>query len=173
MVTNNFKAIVKGALIYSDSNTGLIPVTRQDGSHYYYIPGSDTIRSDSITTYNNTAGFYIGSGTNPPAATDYCLQSRITSGFSASTTKSFVDDNGTPTLQVIMTITNTSASDLTIAEIGHFRIMKATPTQYSGSSSRNDAYMTERNVLATPIVLAPNDYTTIKYTAETIEEVTP
>lgn len=173
MVTNNFKAIVKGDLICSDTSTGLIPVTRQDGSHYYYIPSTSERRYNTFTTYANTAGFYIGSGTNPPAATDYCLQSRITSGFSASTSYSFIDDNGTPTLQIIMTITNTSNSDLTIAEIGHFRIMKATPTQYSGSGSRNDAYMTERNVLSTPIVLAPNDYTTIKYTAETLEEVMP
>lgn len=173
MITNNFKAITKGEMVRASSSVGLFPVTRQDGSTYYYMPGTATNMSMSVTPSNNTAGFYIGSGTRAPAATDYSLQSRITSGFSASVNYSFINDNGTPALQAILTITNTGSTDLTIAEVGVFRIMQASNTQYTSTGSRNDAYMVERSVLASPVTIPPSDYTTIRFIAETLEEVTP
>ncbi len=119
-----------------------------------------------VSTYTGTGntgkaapyvGLVFGSGTTPPAYTDYCLENKITSGF---TFNSGSFNRSDEILTCTATITNTSGSDLTINEIG---------LRISDTSTANSAYVAllTRDVLDTPVVLGDGKTKTFSVTINT------
>lgn len=115
------------------------------------------------TTTNNNGrpatyvGLVFGSGTTAPTYTDYCLENKITSGF---TFDSGSFNRSGEILTCTATITNTSGSDLTINEIG---------LRISDSSTAASAWVAllTRDVLDTPVVLSDGETKTFTVTINT------
>ena len=126
------------------------------GSNRYltslYAPSSYNWAIETAPTSLQT-GIIIGSGNTAPTENDYCLESRITSGISASVYKEkVVDSSGNPGSKFQITINNTSANPITISEIG---------LQVGGVSGK--PVLMDRTLLDAPVTIAAGDYAIIIY----------
>ena len=106
-------------------------------------------------TFSNTNGICLGSGTTPATVNDYNLESRITSGLSASVAQSN-DENNDPVY--IIAITNTSNEAITIAEVGMIGQL------YQGTNNSSTMVLYERTVLDTPITIEAGGIGQVTYT---------
>lgn len=119
--------------------------------HYGQTYTITNLRNSLITPTVDTAhqnfGVRFGSGSTPATIDDIALESVITSGLtiSASVGTQVVDDNGI-TMPWIYTITNSSAKDITIAEIGLWGYIN------HGTSAMENALL-ERTVLDEPVTI--------------------
>ena len=118
MVTNNFMNAVKLMLANisnrNKSSNALIVKSPVGNTNYLVRLSAWPVSNISTTVRigsSNYSGIWIGSGTTPPAATDYTLESRITSGATGTCTISddYIDGDGNPTLKMVVTITNTGS----------------------------------------------------------------
>ena len=105
-------------------------------------------------------GIYFGSGNTPATKADYKLESPITSGLSIVTPSSAVlqsDGDGKYIYSASFIVTNTSADEIIICEIGLF-----TP---GAGQSASTLYLTlmERTVLSEPIIIAPGERKVVTY----------
>ena len=123
---------------------------------------------------NQTAalsGIYIGSGNTPATADDYTLESQITSGLSVSSpTKlsGYDAENNECTLSFVITLSNTSGSDITVNEIGTVARCyygSALGGDVSGtSSSYRRGVLLDRTVLDSPVVIEAGGSAVLHYT---------
>jgi len=176
MVTNNFKQAMKLILANKNNrNSGGLEIKDTTGATKYLMcisgwPSGSGVATSVIINSNNNPGIWVGSGNAEPAATDYNLGNRITSG--ASGTVSFpnnsgVDENGNPQLKMAVTITNTGSANITIAEIGFFQQVNA-HSSASGSSGSSTLVMLDRAVLNTPVTIPAGESAAITYTLKTV-----
>lgn len=168
MITNNLKAFLReiGLFCGSGYTKGLLPIRDVLGNTYYFAPhngsGFPYYASFAYSTTMNTDGIKLGSGTNPPSASDYTLQAPISSGLSVSVMASMGIDNGIPFTEYMLTIHNTSSADITIGEIGYAQGMVSSSDQGSTNYTRR-YFLWDRTVLSSPVTIAANDYATIRY----------
>lgn len=114
-------------------------------------------------SYNTSNGVYFGSGTTPAARTDYALEAPIKSGLTITNPSTFLLDNdgaGKYTYSMPFILTNTTATDIIINEVGLF-----TPVPYYYSSSKYGYYqvLMERTVLDAPVIVPARDSVLFTY----------
>lgn len=100
----------------------------------------------------------LGSGTTEPAATDYSLETDESANFTITGTNTTNYDSGSLQILFALTATNTSASDITISEIG---VMKQ--IQRASNTDQANQVLLTRDVLNTPITFAAGETKTINY----------
>ena len=128
----------------------------------------------TFTDMNQNAapsGIYIGSGNTPATADDYTLESQITSGLSAQSPSTvFGYDNATNevTLSYVLTLTNTSSSDITVSELGitdecYFGDVLGGNISGTGNSYKRSILM-DRTILESPVTIEPSGSAVLHYT---------
>lgn len=162
MITRNW---YNGFKAYSTRSTIKNGLTALSGKTYDVIPAPNTsnywylfitrLNLNWNTGNSDTGGTGIGfgSGTTPPTIDDYKLESAISKGLSFS----FVQSYGNPCTWII-TITNTSDKEITIAELGMF-------TSIYSSYNNNSAIsvLVDRTVLDTPVTIPSGGIGKIEY----------
>lgn len=174
MRTKNFLNLMATIFERCGVSKGLLPVVGRDGVTYYVGPttpgsGSGFPYSVALTFQTSAvgAGFCVGSGDTAATENDYELESMITSGISASVIASVdLDEDGNPTVNYDLVITNTGSAAITIAEIG-FKQSLYTTTAEGGTSFSNRTFLLDRTVLDTPVTIASGDFAVIRYTLKT------
>ena len=174
MITKNFKQIIAVMLPTKGSpNYGLIPITDLNGNTKYlganysinYPSGyANTVRIDAL----DNPGIQVGSGSTAPTENNYHLESRITSGMSASTPTltQGLDENGNPYVTILFTLTNTSSANITISEVGY--VQQVAMANTLGGSCSYGRVMFDRTVLSNPVTVPANGNAAIEYTLKTI-----
>lgn len=104
------------------------------------------------------SGVIIGDGDTPPALSDYCLSGNQITDFTATTTISTLYNNGKLIGIATYNITNTGASPFTIKEIGLAKVIE--------SSSPYNRVLVTRELLETPVTIAPGDTGVVTYKIE-------
>lgn len=158
MVTRNwynaFKAF-NGQKVITEGLKDTSGVVRNAGYPYNSPPLTFSFISTNYSKSESSTGIALGSGITPATVYDYKLESMITSGLSVSISRSNDEDNN---IVFIFTITNTSASDITIGEVG---VIQSSNTSAGGGT----AYvMTERTVLDSPIAIPAGGIGQVTYT---------
>lgn len=149
----------------------ILPAKNLNGADMYlssrgYI-GAFPVSCNYTVQTSKSSGILIGSGTTPATENDYFLQSQITSGFTHTVTLTQSIENDSPVLQYNIIITNTSASNLVISEIGYAQSLFAHATQ-GGSPANTDYFLFDRTVLDTPITIPAGESAGIKYKLKTV-----
>ena len=178
MITNSYRKILACLLSGHGAAYTHVPITDALGATVY-IGGTSTIGNNTGLTaptttpiLTNTAtsyGIKFGSGTTAATASDYELESLITSGASITRTDAdtFLDNDGNPYVVLRYTVTNTSSSaDLTIAEVGSFQQFAVATTE--GGTTAKRAVMVDRTLLDTPLVITPQNAAVVTYTLKSI-----
>lgn len=107
-------------------------------------------------TYAHHTNFVVGSGATPVTASDYRLEQEIVEGLACDAVTSQVDDT-THTVTYRKTLRNTSDDDITIREVGLTGAVTTTmPTRKQ--------VLVYREVLETPVTIAPGDSATLRIT---------
>lgn len=155
MITKNFKNIV-ATLITAGANVGMLPVTIESGSIYYVSA------SFSLFPYSVSGGIKVGNGSTQPTENDYGLNSRIDSGLTTSQIINRGVDNESAYIEFIITLTNTSSSNITVSEIGYFPLLRGSSTQ-GASGNTQLTVMLDRTILDEAVVIPANGNAVIKY----------
>lgn len=176
MITKNFKnllAMILESAGTGQSNTAILPVKNVDNQTKYLSPNFGSSYYPYYVTRSVasslTSGIHIGSGDTLPTEDDYKLETQITSGISAgSATVSISHENGNPYVNFIVTLTNTTANDIVIKEVGFAQTLYCGDTQ-GASATTNTVLLLDRTVLENPLTVPANNGTAVlKYTLKTI-----
>ena len=124
--------------------------------------------TDSSTRTNLYMGVLVGSGSTAATYDDYKLDSMITSGVtlvnnSGTLTQQSVFDGDTHHLRSVrsFTINNSSASNITINEIG-----LAIAANSTGTTANGYLTLVYREVLDSPVTLAPSESMILQFTRD-------
>lgn len=170
MITKNFKHLLAMVLLNNGSQAtpAYLPVTTMNGTTQYiggrmYFPGTVTY---SVSTSSSSTGIHLGTGDTAPTENDYALESKISSGITASTpTRQYnKDNNGNPYLTLMFTVTNTTSSDIIVKEIGFVQSAYLATNMGSSQSSNGTHILLDRTILSQPVTIPANDSAAIKYT---------
>ena len=171
MITKNAKTALASLFSFTSSGQyNYMPMTDVSGATRYIgwnnqgWPSVSYNYLVSFSTRLNSAGIKVGSSNAAESASDYTLASLITAGISGSVVlhSRTVDASGNSKVTLIVTVTNTGATDVTISEIGYFVQMKGGTTV--GSTSTTIYYiMLDRTLLDTPVTIPANSSATITY----------
>jgi hypothetical protein len=175
MFTNNFKlwqrvlfwggAYSGGTSVTGNSTTLNIPTSGTPDSSLIAVGSwlSNARIKDTYTGiisgggFSDYCGVYFGSGTTPPAPTDYKLESVITDGLTLVSRSRTLGEISDSVYAAVGTyeLLNSSEADISISEVGLFIAPK----------TGNDCYLhlMDRTVLAKPIIIAPGEIKTISY----------
>ncbi|MCI7503688.1 MAG: hypothetical protein MSA76_08525 [Clostridium sp.] len=174
MLTNNFYYLYADELLNTGRNMGnktLVDTTNDNtnrftsssysGLYPFYAPTGNMIPATNKQTDgygDGCAGLLIGEGNTPPTVNDYKLEKQITSGFSCqlSYQKNGYEVVDAKKFMLILTITNTSKSDLVIKELGYIR---------SGQNNyyKNCNILLDRTVFDEPVTIVPGATKTFEY----------
>lgn len=138
MLTNNFLAVLQSVFLLGQKDKCLAAKDTLGGNYGY---GMENLRNQQCMK--------IGTGTTLPKRTDFALEEAIPESsyvatFNIITVADYTCENGLLTLQG--TFTNKSDEDLSVTEFGAF-----------GSYYSDRNYMYAREVLNTPVVIAPGE----------------
>lgn len=103
-------------------------------------------------------GIYFGRGTTPPTENNYRMEDVITTGLSFTTqgVKTTKPNAGVYVVENTFIVRNTASEEITISEIGCIGL--------AGKSSSKKYYcLYERQVLDTPVTIAPGESKLITY----------
>lgn len=169
MITKWWKNYIKGYLSSGGSAYGFnLPIKATNGTIYYVTSGSVSSFGNPTFQLNATnAGISVGTGDNTATDEDYILQTTITSGLSASITVSHGMDTDKPYVTYNMVLTNSTASDITIKEIGYKLNIPGVTSVGATSGSSTRSVMIDRTVLSTPITVPAGGNAAILYTLKT------
>ena len=118
------------------------------------------VQNTSFVMITNSVGICVGTGTNAATEDDYSLQSMITSGLAGVVNVSYQSDNSGESMVIDLQLTNTSASEISISEVGWFGNMYGATTA-NGSRAQHRALIFHE-VLASPFVIPAGDVRTIR-----------
>lgn len=110
-----------------------------------------------------TSNLVVGSGTTPVTASDYKIESEITSLSFVACTYEYDTESGTVTRR--KTMTNTSSETITISEIGLVGFVGVASNATTTSASESP-YLGYREVLESPITVAPGETFTVTVTLQ-------
>lgn len=117
------------------------------------------IQNNIYFNTNGNDGFRVGAGATAPTDQDYALDSVITSGLtgsvSAGNPPATRDANGNVVSNRVLTLQNTSASDITVSEVGYYGNQSCYETE--GGAASNKLVMYFRDVLNNPVTIAAGD----------------
>ena len=174
MITSNFKKFLMLLLASQGTSSALsmVPVKTPTGSTKYIAPSFSAFPGEPamfFTTSMSDYGIHVGSGSTPPAESDYALEQPITSGLTATSPSITVnyDAAGNPYKDILLTLSNTTSSDITITEVGYYVRMVYWDTQ--GVTTNNKmAFMIDRTLLDSPLTIPANGAGVLKYQLKTI-----
>lgn len=163
MVTSNAKNLVK-QLLSSVGSKGLLEAKDVGGTTRYIADFSAypaTIVSSFTLTAAN-AGISVGSGSTAETDADYQLETPITSGLTGSVSaSSAVDSKGDTYVSFVVTLTNTSGSNISVSEIGYKQEISASDSA-SGTSVTDRVFLLDRTVFDT-VTIADSEQAIIEY----------
>lgn len=175
MITKAFKCL--NAMFFATSGSNLakscIKVKSPNGSDFYIGPYFQSIFPSNaifqVMMSGANAGIWVGAGNKAESDSDYSLESRITSGLTANTPTATpgYDSDYNPTMTIDFTLTNTSASEIVVREIGYFQQAHGSTTLGSAATSTN-IIMLDRTVLSNPIAIPAGEYAAVRYTLKSI-----
>ena len=148
MLTNNFYKVL---LTHMNTAGAVATCVKYDGTSAsimdpaYVLHGLRYVRCTAFEP--GQYGIYFGTGTTPPAMSDYNLESPITDGtLSSSSTAAPQTGFEQEHARIYATheVTNKGTSDVTITEVGVFSAV---------STSSKNLFMIDRTVLNTPITI--------------------
>lgn len=179
MITKNYKNFLKGILLGGDNAYNLTALqikdvtnatryacARFDSNSYFPYGVTYTVKYNSN---QQSTGIYVGTGTTPPTENDYQIENVITTGLSANTPtlNAALDADGNPYKRYIITFTNTTASDITITEVGYVQCLSAANT--AGGFPSIFAYtLLDRTLLDTPLTVPANGNAVLVYELKSI-----
>lgn len=174
MITKNFKMLLATILESSGGSDSpcTVPIKSPGGNVYYLSPKLNRFPYAITPTVQISSppygGIYIGSGSTPASENDYALETPIISGLSASTPAVVrsVDGDGNPYISFTFTLTNSTASDKIVREIGYFQLVNA--GSYNSSGGSQTSIMLDRTVLETPLTVPANGTAAVKYELKTV-----
>ena len=137
------------ALAQAEGRTGTLYIISNNSLLYYG-------NSSGNATWGPYTGVIIGDGDVVPTVDDYSLSGNQITDFSATTAIASSVDNGKISIVGTYNITNTGASPFTIKEIGTSKISKETTARV----------LLTRDLLATPVTIAPGDTGVVTYKIE-------
>lgn len=153
-------------VFYSGGNmTDVDGNTSNTGTHmdpkYSYDGDIGAVISSAKCAEAIAAGVHFGTGTTAPAETDINMESRITSGLSVSSSAriSGTNDDGTYYYGNRCVLKNTTSEQISISEIG----LIGKYGYYSGVSEWTKYFLIRRDVLSSPIVIAPGESKLVTY----------
>lgn len=166
MILKNFKNVFIGKL-NSATVSGCRGVL---GTNFQYYPNgnANTLRGVgdfcnmnypvcAELTESGTAGVYFGTGDTPATENDYRLEAPITSGLKFSNQSIvYTTDDEKVIMQASYAVTNSTAEDITIREIGCTSYIN----KYSSGSVLS---MIDRTVLDEPITIPAGEATSFTY----------
>lgn len=175
MFTNNYKIIeatTKSRLSMSSSSSGageiqfIKPLANAKGTKISSVSKSYATVEHVISwlqvTINYNRGVLFGSGTTPPTAEDYNLDSPFykmpvdeTLKYLSESITGGVDEDGNCIVTFTDTTQNVGQTSITISEVGIFTSTTHVPTQPA------QMFLVFREVLAEPITIAPGATKTI------------
>ena len=143
---------------YSSSNYG------------YYYPGVRTVYAQPYEgmlsqtaklalSVRPRSNIIVGTGTTPPAADDYCMESEIVDGLTCQSSEWRMHDDGR--LIYYKTMTNNSGATLTITEVGLAEFWCTSGSTYIATHPQ---VLVMREVLEEPIVVEPGETFTVSVT---------
>lgn len=178
MITKNFKARIATLLqmMPVQQAKGLVPVYDTSGTTRYMSITSSSgsynfpVSSSQSVVFNANAGIHVGRGNTPATENDYTLEDQITSGLTASTPTitQETDSSGNPYVEFLFTLSNTTANDIEVAEIGYFQLFRLSDTQGGNITTTNRVLLLDRTILSPSVIVPANDSVAIKYTLKTI-----
>lgn len=150
-----------------DGNTRYLNPAIYEGN-YEYVSGNVS---------GSSKGIIVGSGTTPATEDDYCLENKI-SGLSGSVVSNITgfDTTGNNYYSILnITLTNNSASDVTVSEVGRIVNMYSAGSKGSTSVSNRYAFLLERTVLDVPVTIEAGSSALIEYRVdyEPVEDPEP
>lgn len=151
--------------------TASITAKHYDGTDIYiagnpYSQPWGGFLSGAVST--ESAGIVVGSGDTAESESDYALANKITSGLAGSVAQSTAYDSetGKTSAYSVLTLTNSTASDIVIKEIGCYAVF-GTATELGGtistSGGRRKCALIDRTVLETPVTVPANGNAVIRY----------
>lgn len=171
MITANFKKTLAIALLSRGSTNvpGYVPAIDANGNTRYlsfkpYFPGivDATVQIQSGVS---NPGIWLGSSSTPASENDFALVDRIGAGLDVSipTVNTGVDSNGQPYLEYLFTVTNTTANNIIISEIGYVQKFYAANAQM-GSASSSYPFLLDRTIFDAPVSVPAGESAVIRYT---------
>ena len=175
MITKNFKNII--ALIFemtpASNALGIMESTNiQGNTRYMGARGGGSTYPASVTTsvnFSSAPGIVIGTGNTPATENDYHLEAQITSGLTAGAPSPLaaLDNNGNPYIDYAFTLTNTTASDITVKEIGWVQSIYESNTAGTTAGTVNQ-FLLDRTILDHSVTVPAYGTAAIKYQLKTI-----
>lgn len=169
MFTKWFKNCLKAAIAGAGGGSAFDLPVKGVGNVMYYA-GYIGYPYSAVTTFvlNATArGIHVGTGDTPATEDDYCMESPITAGLAGTVTiTKSIDANGCPFVTYNVVLSNSTASDIVVKEVGFIQ------SEYLGNTaaatSLTDRYvLIDRTVLDTPVTVPANGNAAIYYTLKT------
>lgn len=165
MITKYFKDLMKLFLQSSGSTNanGFLQAKDLEGNTIYLAPRFSQFPGTITTTvtFFNSSGIQLGTGTSAVSETDFSIENQISSGLTAGTptiTRG-LDANGDPYLQFIIAVTNTSATDIVISEIGYAQNIYASSTINTNSTA--NMILFDHTLLEAPVTVPANNGTAV------------
>jgi hypothetical protein len=157
MVTKNWYNSFKAYMIGVQIPNGLTYYSgAAANAGCYAAVASNLFFSVSSVVTTAEVGIVLGGGATQPTINDYKLESQITSGLSASVQKT-TDENNSAVY--ILTLTNTSDKDITVAEVGMILALSR-----SSGNNGTAGCLVDRTVLDAPITIPAGGLGVIDYT---------
>ena len=164
MFTRNAINLMAAMPQSSSTVYGTMPVKDVYGLQYFHtnqyaFPAS---RVEACTTNQYAEGISVGSDDRPASENDFNLGGTITSGVSLSIASRTLSYAGGTALSYLVTVTNTSGNDITVAEIGYKQKCRASLVQ--GSNAAADVIvLIDRTLVEPAITLQHNQTCSIMY----------
>ena len=168
MLTKNFWSIFGVVMPRYEANSNYAPVVYADGT-----AGSEALLSSSSrphtvlgamvlprsnTNYGSSIGTWYGRGTTPATVDDYALEAPITDSSLTGTCggiSALLRVAGADHYRISVThqVTNTTAEEITISEVGCFGQL----------SAGGKVVLLDHTVLETPVVIPPKETVSLEY----------
>lgn len=120
-----------------------------------------------ITSPGDTSGdgIYLGSGTTTPTENDYSLETPITSGITATTTRNnmYDSENNRTFVRIAITVTNTGSSPVTISEVGKANQFDTANAIGTVVGSPRKTVLVDHTVLENPVTIPAGEGGVIFY----------
>lgn len=165
MLTNNFYQVLRANMSQKSVGSGIIDTSGNARNASYSSQGMSYLfnafsspSNKGLTSQSLAGGIAFGTGDTPPTLNDYWLSGDLitTVGIVAVTITTAIA-NGVYTFVNAITVNNTGSDSIVINE------MAIIPYVYYSGSSQVPAVV-ERQVLDTPLTLAPGEQGVITYT---------
>ena len=172
MLTKNFKNMMAMILERTSGYKGLLEARATNNTVYYLMGTYDSYSfpygvTQAYTNNMNNAGIALGSGDVAATEEDYTLQAQITSGITVTTTiLTGLEEDGSPYLEYSLVIANNGANTVSIREVGYLQYLY-TATAYESNSGSRRAFLLDRTVLSTPVVILAGENGVVKYRLKT------